>query len=39
LFTAREGRWIGAKVGFFCSRLQWSKDAGFLDIHGFSIDK
>jgi beta-xylosidase len=38
-FLATEGRWIGAKVGFFCTRLQWSNDAGFLDVNGFSIDK
>ncbi len=38
-FVATEGKWIGAKVGLFCTRQQWSHDAGCLDVYGFSIDK
>ncbi|MGC9151828.1 MAG: glycoside hydrolase family 43 protein [Microbacter sp.] len=39
LFPAREGRWIGAKVGLFCTRSQWSNDAGFLDINDFLVEQ
>ncbi|MBB3187957.1 beta-xylosidase [Microbacter margulisiae] len=38
-FVATEGKWIGAKVGLFCTRQQWSHDAGYLDVHNFLIDK
>jgi beta-xylosidase len=31
-FTAREGKWIGAKWGFFCNRHTASNDSGHLDI-------
>ena len=31
-FTAREGRWIGAKWGFFCNASNASNDAGSLDV-------
>ena len=31
-FHAREGRWIGAKTGFFCSSFGTGKDRGWIDI-------
>lgn len=38
-FTAREGRWIGAKVGMFVTRPEWSNDGGWLDVDWFRIEK
>jgi hypothetical protein len=38
-FTARPGKWIGAKVGLFCVRQGTTNDAGFADIDWFRIDK
>jgi beta-xylosidase len=38
-FKAREGKWIGAKVGLFCSRIQKFNDAGVADIDWFRVDK
>ncbi|MBN2745024.1 MAG: glycoside hydrolase 43 family protein [Marinilabiliaceae bacterium] len=38
-FTAREGRWIGAKVGLFVTRPQFSNDGGWMDVDWFRIDK
>lgn len=32
VFPAREGRWIGAKLGFFARRLGTTHDAGYVDI-------
>nr|WP_233169224.1 glycoside hydrolase 43 family protein [Hymenobacter sp. BT523] len=37
-FTAREGKWIGAKVGLFCSRTAKFNDAGSADIDWFRIE-
>lgn len=37
-FTAQPGRWIGAKVGLFCTRSTKTNDAGFADIDWFRID-
>ena len=37
-FTAREGKWIGAKVGLFCSRSAKFNDAGNADIDWFRIE-
>ena len=31
-FTMREGKWIGAKLGFYCSRPGKCNDAAFLDV-------
>jgi beta-xylosidase len=39
LFKAREGRWIGAKVGFYALRNGIINDAGSADIDWFRIDK
>lgn len=35
----REGHWIGAKVGVFCTRPWQSNDSGWLDVDSFIIDK
>ncbi len=39
VFKAREGRWIGAKVGLFALRNGIINDAGSADIDWFRIDK
>ena len=36
-FTAREGKWIGAKVGLFCSRPVVFNDAGWVDVDWFRV--
>lgn len=36
-FIAREGKWIGAKVGIFCSRTEQKNDGGYADIDWFRI--
>lgn len=38
-FTAKEGKWIGAKVGLFCTRPVKNNDGGFAEIDWFRIDK
>ena len=38
-FTAREGRWIGAKVGFVFTRPGKFNDAGTVDIDWFRFEK
>ncbi len=38
-FIAREGQWIGAKVGLFCTRPQPLNDSGYADIDWFRIEK
>jgi beta-xylosidase len=38
-FTAREGRWIGAKVGLFCTRESQTNDSGFADFDWFRVQK
>jgi beta-xylosidase len=38
-FTAMPGRWIGAKLGLFCSRKIKTNDAGFADVDWFRIEK
>jgi len=38
-FKAREGRWIGAKIGLFALRNGVINDAGSADIDWFRIDK
>jgi beta-xylosidase len=38
-FTAREGVWIGAKVGFFCTRAEKKNDGGWMDVDWFRISK
>ena len=31
-FTAKEGKWVGAKIGFLCSRVAKTNDAGTVDV-------
>jgi beta-xylosidase len=38
-FTARSGRWIGAKIGFYALRNGTINDAGSADIDWFRIEK
>lgn len=38
-FTAREGRWIGAKVGLFCINSGSTSDRGWIDVDWFRITK
>ena len=39
-FQVREGKWIGAKVGTFCTRPHIvTNDGGWADIDWFRIDK
>lgn len=35
----REGHWIGAKIGVFCTRPWMSNDSGWLDVDSFIFDK
>lgn len=37
-FKAREGKWIGAKMGVFCSRPISNNDGGRMEIDWFRID-
>lgn len=36
-FQAREGKWIGAKVGIFCARNEHENDGGYADYDWFRI--
>lgn len=38
-FTAREGKWIGAKVGLFCTRAGKTNDAGSADVDWFRVSE
>lgn len=38
-FTAQPGRWIGAKMGIFCTRTTQTNDSGYADFDWFRIDK
>ena len=38
-FQMREGKWIGAKVGFFNTRTEKKNDAAFLDIDWIHFEK
>jgi hypothetical protein len=37
-FTAREGKWIGAKMGFFCSRPVSNNDGGRVVLNSFIVE-
>ncbi len=37
-FVAQPGKWIGAKVGFFCTRTTKTNDAGWADIDWFRVE-
>lgn len=36
-FTAKAGKWVGAKIGLFCSANYGSKVGGFVDVDWFRI--
>ena len=36
-FVAKPGRWVGAKLGIFCSSLEKTNDAGYADFDWFRI--
>ena len=38
-FTAKPGRWVGAKLGMFCMRNNITNDAGYADADWFRIEK
>ena len=38
-FAAKPGRWVGAKIGMFCTRTNVTNDAGFADIDWIRFDK
>ena len=38
LFEAEAGRWIGAKVGLFCTRETTTNDAGYADFDWFRVE-
>ena len=38
-FTIKEGKWIGAKIGMFCSRPIKGNDGGRVDIDWFRVTK
>jgi beta-xylosidase len=38
-FTAKEGKWVGAKMGLFCSRVKKINDAGTVDVDWFRVEK
>jgi len=38
-FTAEVGRWIGAKVGLFCTRETQTNDSGYADFDWFRVEK
>lgn len=38
-FTAEVGRWIGAKVGLFCTRETHTNDSGYADVDWFRIER
>jgi len=38
-FTAKPGRWVGAKIGLFCTRTNITNDAGFADIDWVRFEK
>ncbi|MEO8171844.1 MAG: glycoside hydrolase 43 family protein [Sediminibacterium sp.] len=37
-FTAEVGKWIGAKVGLFCTRTTQINDSGYADIDWFRVE-
>jgi hypothetical protein len=38
-FTAKPGKWIGAKVGIFCTRNTQTNDSGYADFDWFRVDR
>ncbi len=38
-FTAKPGRWVGAKIGMICTRTNITNDAGYADIDWVHFDR
>jgi beta-xylosidase len=38
-FKATPGKWIGATMGFFCTRTQPINDAGFVEVDWFRVER
>jgi beta-xylosidase len=38
VFTAEKGKWIGAKMGLFCTRENQTNDSGYADFDWFRIE-
>jgi beta-xylosidase len=38
-FVAETGKWIGAKVGIFCTRQSQTNDSGYADFDWFRVEK
>ncbi|MBI1342273.1 MAG: family 43 glycosylhydrolase [Terrimonas sp.] len=38
-FNAKPGRWVGAKIGLFCTRNNKTNNAGYADIDWFRIER
>ncbi|MFC6227485.1 glycoside hydrolase 43 family protein [Paenibacillus allorhizosphaerae] len=38
-FTAKEGRWVGAKVGVFAANMQRSGSRGYVDVDWFEVSE
>lgn len=38
-FQAQAGKWIGAKIGVYCTRSSTSNDSGYVDIDWFRVTK
>ena len=38
-FQARPGKWVGAKVGLFCTRPVQTNDSGYADVDWFRVEK
>jgi Fe-S cluster assembly iron-binding protein IscA len=37
-FTAEPGKWIGAKVGLYCTRAEQTNDSGYADVDWFRVE-
>ncbi|MBC7948804.1 MAG: glycoside hydrolase 43 family protein [Chitinophagaceae bacterium] len=38
-FTAKPGRWVGAKIGLFCTRINKTNDAGYVEVDWIRFEK
>jgi beta-xylosidase len=38
-FTVKPGKWVGAKIGFFCTRNAITNDAGYMDMDWIRFEK
>ncbi len=37
--NVKPGRWVGAKVGLFCTRTVETNDSGFADVDWFRVER